>query len=60
MGKSVSWRPLVMRAVMADDWTAVVIDPKRQEAIGWQHCLRCVGQETNREERMARIYGMAK
>lgn len=60
MGKSVSWRPLVMRAVMADDWTAVVIDPKRQEAIGWRHCLRCVGQETDREERMARIYGMAK
>jgi len=60
MGKSVSWRPLVMRAVMADDWTAVVIDPKRQEAIGWQHCLRCVGQETDREQRMARIYGMAK
>ncbi|MGA5042421.1 FtsK/SpoIIIE domain-containing protein [Streptomyces capoamus] len=60
MGKSVSWRSLAMRAVMADDWTAVVIDPKRQEAIGWQHCLRCVGQETDREERMARIYGMAK
>lgn len=60
MGKSVSWRPLVMRAVMAEDWTAVVIDPKRQEAIGWQHCLRCVGQETDREERMALIYGMAK
>jgi S-DNA-T family DNA segregation ATPase FtsK/SpoIIIE len=60
MGKSVSWRALVMRAVMADDWTAVVIDPKRQEAIGWQHCLRCVGQETDREERMARIYGMAR
>lgn len=60
MGKSVSWRPLAMRALMAEDWTAVVIDPKRQEAIGWGHCLRCVGQETNREERMARIYGMAK
>ncbi|MCG0290976.1 hypothetical protein L4B83_39745, partial [Streptomyces sp. PSAA01] len=49
-----------MRAVMADDWSAVVIDPKRQEAIGWQHCLRCVGQETDREERMARIYAMAQ
>ncbi|MGO4417243.1 type IV secretory system conjugative DNA transfer family protein [Streptomyces sp. MCAF7] len=60
MGKSVSWRPLVMRAVMSDDWAAVVIDPKRQEAIGWQHCLRCVGQETDREERMARIYAMAR
>ncbi|MFC8278156.1 MarR family transcriptional regulator [Streptomyces sp. NPDC057271] len=60
MGKSVSWRPLVMRAVLDDAWTAVVIDPKRQEAIGWQHCLRCVGQETDREERMARIYAMAK
>ncbi|MEV5440913.1 winged helix-turn-helix transcriptional regulator [Streptomyces sp. NPDC052682] len=60
MGKSVSWRPLVMRAVMDDDWTAIVIDPKRQEAIGWQHCLRCVGQETDREERLARIYGMAQ
>lgn len=60
MGKSVSWRPLVMRAVTADDWSAVVIDPKRQEAIGWQHCLRCVGQETDREERMARIYAMAQ
>ena len=60
MGKSVSWRPLVMRAVMADDWSAVIIDPKRQEAIGWQHCLRCVGQETDREERMARIYAMAQ
>jgi hypothetical protein len=60
MGKSVSWRPLVMRAVLAEDWTAVVIDPKRQEAIGWQHCLRCVGQETDREERMAHIYAVAK
>lgn len=60
MGKSVSWRPLVMRAVMADDWTAVVIDPKRQEAIGWQHCLRCVGQEPNREQRLAAIYAMAE
>jgi S-DNA-T family DNA segregation ATPase FtsK/SpoIIIE len=60
MGKSVSWRPLVMRAVMAEEWTAVVIDPKRQEAIGWQHCLRTVGQETDREERLARIYAMAK
>ncbi|MFJ2568627.1 helix-turn-helix domain-containing protein [Streptomyces sp. NPDC087568] len=60
MGKSVSWRPLVMRAVMDDAWTVVVIDPKRQEAIGWQHCLRCVGQETDREERMARIYAMVQ
>ncbi|MFB9416030.1 type IV secretory system conjugative DNA transfer family protein, partial [Dactylosporangium matsuzakiense] len=60
MGKSVSWRPLVMRAVMDDAWTAVVVDPKRQEAIGWQHCLRCVGQETNREQRMADIYAMAQ
>lgn len=59
MGKSVSWRPLVMRAVLDEDWTAVVIDPKRQEAIGWQHALRCIGQETDREERMGRIYGMA-
>ncbi|MFE2210323.1 MarR family transcriptional regulator [Streptomyces rubiginosohelvolus] len=56
MGKSVSWRPLAMRAVLSPDWTAVVIDPKRQEAIGWQHCLRTVGQETDREERLARIY----
>lgn len=60
MGKSVSWRPLVMRAVMDDAWTAVVIDPKRQEAIGWQHCLRCIGQETDREERLERIYAMAR
>ncbi|MET9929403.1 MULTISPECIES: ATP-binding protein [Streptomyces] len=56
MGKSVSWRPLMMRAVLSPDWTGVVIDPKRQEAIGWQHCLRTVGQETDREERLARIY----
>ncbi|MGW1496822.1 type IV secretory system conjugative DNA transfer family protein [Streptomyces sp. NPDC002402] len=60
MGKSVSWRPLVMRAVMDDEWTVIVLDPKRQEAIGWQHCLRCVGQEPNREQRMADIYAMAK
>jgi hypothetical protein len=60
MGKSVSWRPLVMRAVMAEDWTAVVIDPKRQEAIGWRHALRTVGEETDREERMAHIYAMAQ
>ncbi|GAA1003482.1 ATP-binding protein [Streptomyces rhizosphaericus] len=60
MGKSVSWRPLVMRAVMDDEWTAIVVDPKRQEAIGWQHCLRCVGQEPNREQRMADIYAMAQ
>jgi S-DNA-T family DNA segregation ATPase FtsK/SpoIIIE len=60
MGKSVSWRPLVMRAVLDDAWTAVVIDPKRQEAIGWQHCLRCIGQETDREERLERIYAMAR
>ncbi|MFZ3599861.1 FtsK/SpoIIIE domain-containing protein [Streptomyces sp. BH104] len=59
-GKSVSWRPLAMRAVMQEDWTAVVIDPKRQEAIGWQHALRCVGEETNREERMERIYATAQ
>jgi hypothetical protein len=58
MGKSVSWRPLAMRAVMDELWTAVVIDPKRQEAIGWQHCLRTVGQETDREERMAHIYAV--
>ena len=43
-----------------DDWTAVLIDPKRQEAIGWQHCLRTVGQETDREQRMARIYAMVE
>ncbi|MFF5639809.1 FtsK/SpoIIIE domain-containing protein [Streptomyces sp. NPDC012825] len=60
MGKSVSWRPLAMRAVLRDDWTVIVIDPKRQEAIGWQHCVRCVGQETDREERMARIYAMVQ
>jgi S-DNA-T family DNA segregation ATPase FtsK/SpoIIIE len=60
MGKSVSWRPLVMRAVLDDAWTAVVIDPKRQEAIGWQHCLRCIGQETDREERLERIYAMGQ
>lgn len=59
-GKSVSWRPLAMHAVMSEDWTAVIIDPKRQEAICWQHALRCVGEETNREERMARIYATAK
>jgi S-DNA-T family DNA segregation ATPase FtsK/SpoIIIE len=60
MGKSVSWRPLVMRAHLDDEWTAIVVDPKRQEAIGWQHCLRCVGQEPNREERMADIYAVAQ
>lgn len=60
MGKSVSWRPLVMRAVLDDEWTVIVMDPKRQEAIGWEHCLRCVGQEPNREQRMADIYAMAK
>jgi DNA segregation ATPase FtsK/SpoIIIE, S-DNA-T family len=60
MGKSVSWRPLAMRAHLDEDWAVVVIDPKRQEAIGWQHCLRCVGQEPNREQRMADIYAMAK
>jgi S-DNA-T family DNA segregation ATPase FtsK/SpoIIIE len=60
MGKSVSWRPLVMRAHLDDEWAVIVVDPKRQEAIGWQHCLRCVGQEPNRERRMADIYAMAK
>ncbi|MGF0168869.1 ATP-binding protein [Streptomyces koyangensis] len=60
MGKSVSWRPLVMRAHLDDEWAVIVVDPKRQEAIGWQHCLRCVGQEPNREKRMADIYAMAK
>jgi S-DNA-T family DNA segregation ATPase FtsK/SpoIIIE len=60
MGKSVSWRPLVMRAHLDDDWAVVVVDPKRQEAIGWQHCVRCVGQEPNREKRMADIYAMAQ
>lgn len=59
-GKSVSWRPLVMRAHLDDEWAVVVIDPKRQEAIGWRHCLRCVGAEPNREQRMADIYGMAQ
>jgi S-DNA-T family DNA segregation ATPase FtsK/SpoIIIE len=60
MGKSVSWRPLVMRAVLSEEWTAIVLDPKRQEAIGWQHCLRCVGQEPNRERRMEDIYGLVR
>ena len=58
MGKSVSWRPLVMRAVASPDWTAIVLDPKRQEAIGWQHALRTVGQEPDREQRMDDIYGL--
>ncbi|HBF84880.1 MAG TPA: hypothetical protein DD420_34615 [Streptomyces sp.] len=44
---------------MADPkWTAVVLDPKRQEAIGVQHAVRAVGQEPNREQRMADIYGL--
>ncbi|MEU8034048.1 winged helix-turn-helix transcriptional regulator [Streptomyces sp. NPDC049099] len=60
MGKSVSWRPLLMRAIQSDDWTAIVVDPKRQEAIGVQHAVRAVGQEPNRERRMADIYAMIK
>ncbi|MEU6950760.1 MarR family transcriptional regulator [Streptomyces sp. NPDC046316] len=60
MGKSVSWRPLLMRAIRSDDWTAIVVDPKRQEAIGVQHVVRSVGQEPNREQRMADIYAMVK
>ncbi|MEE1783895.1 FtsK/SpoIIIE domain-containing protein [Streptomyces sp. SP17BM10] len=60
MGKSVSWRALLLEAIRREDWTAVVIDPKRQEAIGVQHVVRAVGQEPNREKRMADIYAMVK
>jgi S-DNA-T family DNA segregation ATPase FtsK/SpoIIIE len=60
MGKSVSWRPLFMRAVASPDWTPIVVDPKRQEAIGVQHAVRAVGQEPNREKRMADIYALVK
>ncbi|MFD3716632.1 ATP-binding protein [Streptomyces sp. NPDC058677] len=58
MGKSVSWRGQFMKAMASPDWTAVVLDPKRQEAIGVQHTVRAVGQEPNREKRMADIYGL--
>jgi len=60
MGKSVSWRPLFMRAVASPDWTPIVVDPKRQEAIGVQHAVRAVGQEPIREKRMADIYALIK
>lgn len=58
MGKSVSWRGQFMKAMASDDWTTVVMDPKRQEAIGVQHAVRAVGQEPNREQRMADIYAL--
>ncbi|MFJ2923365.1 MarR family transcriptional regulator, partial [Streptomyces sp. NPDC087307] len=58
MGKSVSWRGLFLKAMADPEWTAVVLDPKRQEAIGVQHAVRAVGQEPNREQRMADIYGL--
>jgi S-DNA-T family DNA segregation ATPase FtsK/SpoIIIE len=57
-GKSVSWRGLAMRAVRRAGWTAVVADPKRQEAIGWQHAVRTVGQERDRRKRMADLYSL--
>ncbi|MFB7853486.1 MULTISPECIES: MarR family transcriptional regulator [unclassified Streptomyces] len=58
MGKSVSWRGHFMKAMADPKWTAVVLDPKRQEAIGVQHAVRAVGQEPNREQRMADIYAL--
>lgn len=60
MGKSVSWRGLFLRAVLDPAWAPVVIDPKRQEAIGVQHAVRAVGQEPDREQRMADIYAMVQ
>lgn len=56
-GKSVSWRPLMMRAQRSDEWDVLVADPKRQEAIGLQHAVRTVGQETDRAERLDALYG---
>lgn len=58
MGKSVSWRGQFMKAMADPQWTAVVLDPKRQEAIGVQHAVRAVGQQPNREQRMADIYAL--
>ncbi|MGW7056908.1 hypothetical protein ACWGHZ_35380, partial [Streptomyces sp. NPDC054888] len=43
MGKSVSWRGHFLKAMADPEWTAVVLDPKRQEAIGVQHAVRAVG-----------------
>lgn len=58
MGKSVSWRGQFMKAMADPNWAPVVLDPKRQEAIGVQHAVRAVGQEPNREKRMAHIYAL--
>jgi len=55
MGKSTAWRPFVARAMARPDWAAVVIDPKRQEAVQWCGKCRTVGNQggSNDEIRQA-------
>ncbi|MFC7973909.1 hypothetical protein ACFUT3_01415 [Streptomyces cinereoruber] len=53
MGKSVSWRPLAMRAAGDPLWAVILLDPKRQEAGQWSGKIRTVGDQdgTNDEIR---------
>ncbi|MGW3491935.1 MarR family transcriptional regulator [Streptomyces sp. NPDC001054] len=55
MGKSVSWRPWMMQAVMDPLWAGVLLDPKRLEARQWQGKIRTEGHQrgSNEEVRQA-------
>lgn len=55
MGKSVSWRPWMMQAVMDPLWAGILLDPKRLEARQWHGKIRTEGHQrgSNDEIRQA-------
>lgn len=55
MGKSVSWRPWMMQAVMDPLWAGILLDPKRLEARLWHGKIRTEGHQrgSNEEIRQA-------
>lgn len=55
MGKSVAWRPWMMRAVADPLWAGILLDPKRLEARRWHGKIRTEGHQrgSNEEVRQA-------
>ncbi|MCI0387048.1 ATP-binding protein [Streptomyces sp. CNQ085] len=50
MGKSVAWRPWMMRAVADPCMTGVLLDPKRLEARLWQGRIRTEGHQRGSQD----------
>lgn len=56
MGKSTSWRPLMMAVVADPAWAGILLDPKIQEARLWQGKIRTEGHQRDPEAGERAIY----